>query len=253
MYEPATSKLFGRSHIFVHTRTHTRMQVVGGRWKPLHYFMARHLYNNQMVTCGADAACFVKNDDAINAFTGSYSLTAVKISDGSSYPITSSPVPVLLPRGGGAITWFCASGASYIPGQACPTYASFLPTFGSCAANGSDCVIVANLTSAAAGGAAVDVHHVLVTTPGNLMLPTAHVTFSVGQPSDPYSPVPVTVTTDATALYVTLTTLAQGRFSDNAFYMTGAGSKTVYFLPFGVLDLGLLQSTTRVEHVGSYV
>ena len=38
------------------------------------------------------------------------------------------------------------------------------------------------------------------------------VTFSVGEQETVGAPVPVTVTTDSFALYVTLTTLAQGRF-----------------------------------------
>jgi hypothetical protein len=57
-----------------------------------------------------------------------------------------------------------------------------------------------------------------------------------------------------TALYVTVTTLAQGRFSDNAFVMSPSlGLAVIYFWPFGTLDYGLLTSTTRVEHVAMYM
>jgi hypothetical protein len=63
----------------------------------------------------------------------------------------------------------------------------------------------------------------------------------------------VSVTTDNAALYVTLTTLAQGRFSDNAFLLLAGETKTLEFVPFVGFDLDQLRSTLRVEHVASYM
>jgi len=59
------------------------------------------------------------------------------------------------------------------------------------------------------------------------------------------------------AVYTVLTTKAQGRFSDNAFLVASGGggetaatfTKRVSFLPWGALDLALLKSSLRVEHL----
>ena len=50
-----------------------------------------------------------------------------------------------------------------------------------------------------------------------------------------------------------LTTLANGRFSDNAFLMTPAKPLTIQFVPFGDLDLAKLKASLRVEHVAAYL
>ena len=63
----------------------------------------------------------------------------------------------------------------------------------------------------------------------------------------------VSVTTDQAALYVTLTTLAQGRFSDNAFLLLPGETKQLAFVPFTGFDYAELQSSLRVEHVASYM
>jgi hypothetical protein len=52
--------------------------------------------------------------------------------------------------------------------------------------------------------------------------------------------------------YVVLTTLAHGRFSDNAFLLL-PGNTIVTFVPFAPLDLPTLTSTLRVEHVAQYL
>lgn len=54
--------------------------------------------------------------------------------------------------------------------------------------------------------------------------------------------------TGGVALYVVLTTLAQGRFSDNAF-MVAHGTQAVQFIPHGPNELALLRSSLRVEHL----
>jgi beta-mannosidase len=79
----------------------------------------------------------------------------------------------------------------------------------------------------------------------------------------PWRPLPtpdgsvnVTVRTDALALYVTLTTLAQGRFSDNAFLMLPVpGVVALQFVPVAGVpaDVAVLTSSLRVEHVATYM
>jgi beta-mannosidase len=80
----------------------------------------------------------------------------------------------------------------------------------------------------------------------------AKVTFSVGAQEVAGAPVPVTVSSDSFALYVTLTTLAQGRFEDNAFVML-PGSKTLNFFPFEDFAMADLKSSLRVEHTATYM
>ena len=61
--------------------------------------------------------------------------------------------------------------------------------------------------------------------------------------------VDVTLKANATALDVTLTTAAQGRFTDNAFAVTAAAAQVVQFVPFDGFDKGELERTLRFEHL----
>ena len=98
--------------------------------------------------------------------------------------------------------------------------------------------------------------------PKAMNLPQATVAVSVGESKNADGSVPITVTSDAVALFVTLSTEAAGRFSENAFLvgpeaMVGAASykKVVAFLPWteGSAWTGaqheLLKATIRVEHL----
>ncbi|CAE7271945.1 MANBA, partial [Symbiodinium pilosum] len=42
--------------------TPVKGQVIGGRWKPLHYLFRRSLFTDVMATCGMDGQCYAKND-----------------------------------------------------------------------------------------------------------------------------------------------------------------------------------------------
>ena len=86
--------------------------------------------------------------------------------------------------------------------------------------------------------------------PKDLQLPKANVQFALSD-ADKSAPT-ISVTTDAVALFVTFTTLAQGRFSDNAFLLMPGTPKTLLFLPFEGFDFDELKSSLRVEHVASY-
>ena len=55
--------------------------------------------------------------------------------------------------------------------------------------------------------------------------------------------------TNATALFVVLTTRAAGRFADNAFALLPGRPKALEFMPFGAFDAGLFASSLRVEHL----
>ena len=57
----------------------------------------------------------------------------------------------------------------------------------------------------------------------------------------------VDVVSDTAALYVTLTTLAHGRFEDQSFLLLAGEKKRVPFYPFRDNQFELLQSSIRVE------
>ena len=64
-----------------------------------------------------------------------------------------------------------------------------------------------------------------------------------------------TTTSTATAIYVWLSTLEQGRFSDNAFVLLPGATKTVKFLSFDETGISAvaLEASLRVEHLGMYL
>lgn len=78
------------------------------------------------------------------------------------------------------------------------------------------------------------------------------VTLSVAPVANPDGSIDVTLNTANVAVFVVLTTLAQGRFSDNVFVLLPA-AMTVQFIPFGPLDRAVLVGTLRVEHLASYL
>lgn len=91
--------------------------------------------------------------------------------------------------------------------------------------------------------------------PKHMELAPAKVSWSLGQPATDGSHVTITLTSNATALYVVLTTAAHGRFSDNSILLESgaARARQVDFLPWdGPIDeakIALLRSTLRVEHL----
>ena len=91
-------------------------------------------------------------------------------------------------------------------------------------------------------------HETARSPPDELLLPAASVHVAVQSRRGDGDAVKLKLTANATALFVHLTTLANGRFSDN-FFLLPAGSRTVLFLPFGPLDEKLLRSSVRVDHL----
>lgn len=225
----------------------TQGQVLGGRWKPLHYWFAQHLYRDQITACGSDGRCYFRNDDPINGWTGTINLSFVHLATGAVSPI--QVVPVTVPRGAASFAWYCIGTGNITAG--CTSLTTVLSAYG-CSSNGNDCILIANATSST--GIVSDENWQIFALPGNLTNPSnTQVTFTIGQPNADNS-VPITVTSDSVALYVHLITLANGRFSDNAFHLAGnptyngGNSRIITFYPFGDLDYGLLTTTLRLEH-----
>jgi len=217
--------------------TPVKGQVIGGRWKPVHYLYARSLFTDVTATCGAadPVNCYVKND-GMNTFTGTVTITIVNFATGKSSMVSSTPLS--LAPGASTIRWFCAK--TQTNGQCTPW--SGILALGNCASAGEGILVITITTGS---NTVVAQNELALTTIQNMKLPKPMVSFKVSAGGV------ITLTTDQTAAYVTLTTQAQGRFSDNFFLLT-PGSKDVTFVPFGPLDINALESTLRVEHAQLY-
>jgi beta-mannosidase len=211
--------------------------------------MRRYIYRDGLIAAANDGRVLVRSDDPFQALQGGLaSVSLLHVDTGVVSALSSFPVS--LPIGAGASMWACANTSSS-PLVGCTPWSAVLPSAG-CASDGSDCIVLLRLTNAT-GGLVAD-NFELLTAMGNMTLPQATVSFAIGAVA-PDGSIPITLTSTATALFVTLTTLAQGRFSDNAILLSpGPGGATVVsFLPWGGLqEEALLASSLRVEHVMLY-
>lgn len=220
--------------------------VLGGRWKPAHYIVAE-TNRDQFAACGKDARCFVKNDNPLTGFTGTLSIALLKLSSGSLAPVLS--LPVSLGRGANAVQWLCADGKA-TPPTTCTAWQTVLSDAG-CSSAGTDCVLT--LSVADATGAIVSTNQQLLAVPGQLSLPTPRATVqaTVGEPGESGT-IPITLESSSTALFVTLFTLANGRFSENVITVRPGAPTVISFIPFMVGQVDILRTTLRVEHLQKY-
>ena len=93
---------------------------------------------------------------------------------------------------------------------------------------------------------------VALTPPKDMALPAADVAFAVADAPNDDGSVDIAITASAVAMYATFTTLAHGRFSDNAILLL-PGATTIQFIPFGALQIDALRTSLRVEHVATYL
>lgn len=208
---------------------HTQGQVLGGRWKPLQYFYKRSIYADVMATCGAAGKCFVKNDRAGASFNGAVMLASFEFATGKSVPLHTETVKL---GSGAGVTHFFDGGAAVA------------------ALNGSTHMLIAAVVDADANGAQVSRNEIALAPPAAMKLPAATVNATVADKVAADGSVAITLDASAAALYVTLTSQAQGRFSDNAIALT-PGRTTVSFIPVQDIpaDVSLLKKTLRVEHL----
>ena len=233
----------------------TEGQVVGGRWKAIQHFAASFLLRDVFIGCGVfsgSAGCFARNDDPMHALDAVATVTLVRIS-GAGSMVTSNTTRVTLPRGAAAVTWWCL-GSGDILSSTCEALTPWLTRNG-CDAEGRDCVLFMQLADAATG-VVMSSSWELLGSPGSLALVNdPGLRWEVANAANADASVNVTVTAaSAPAGFVTLTTLAQGRFSENVFWLKAAGeARTVSFIPFGDLDVDLLTTSLRVEHLAAYL
>lgn len=203
---------------------YTAGQVLGGRWKPLQHWYKQSIYADVIATCGEGGTCYVKND-AIVPFSGTVEIVSVDFATSTTKTIYHQKTT--LAAGAGVKSMFNVE-----------------------APDGTKEILLSTVTSD--DGTVVSHHAIPFAAPKNMSLPKATVTAKVATQPNTDGSVDVTVTTDKFALYVTLTTLAQGRFSENAFVMLGSTTKTIKFLPIEGFEMSQLQST-RVEHAAAYM
>lgn len=218
--------------------TPVKGQVIGGRWKPLHHWLTNFLFQSLFASCSADnePKCVIKNDDPYPA-SGVFYVTMLRFSDGKQTEIQSSSFSI--GSGAGASMWLCALDTPNHDGN-CQSWDAILKK-GGCDTV-SDCIILTEIKSEST----VIRNFVPLTTPEKMKLPDPGISWEVdGKSGD------ITLKSAATAAFVTLTTQAQGRFSDNTFIMT-PGTKKVQFLWFDKEDIDTLRSTLRVEHAQMY-
>lgn len=172
-------------------------------------------------------ACYVKNDSP-HPFKGSVRVSSVKFATGVSTAVKHLALD--MPAGAGTTQWF---------------------PLGTSVSGASEMLMVVVADSS---GVVQSTNPVGFAYPKNMALPNATVTFTVGvqeEGVDSAAAVPIVLHADQFALYVTLTTLAQGRFDDNAFVMM-PGPRIVLFHPFEGFAAAELVSSLRVEHAAAY-
>jgi hypothetical protein len=178
--------------------------VLGGRWKPLHYFFRRTIFTDQFAACGlatdgvptagiTELLCGVVNDSPW-AFDGAFKLEAVDLTTGASTTMHTQ-----------ALTMAAGAGVSEWHTVAAPPKLDVATT-----------VLVATVSNSS--GHTVQENLIPLTSPELMQLPDATVNVSV-------SGLRVTVTTDRPAMWVMLTTAAHGRFEDNAFLLAKVSYK----------------------------
>jgi hypothetical protein len=209
----------------------------GGRWKPMHYWFKNHIFADVMAACGfvgrsARLTCFVSNARSGAPFSGTLTLTAVELATGAAS--AWAVLPLAAAAGPGAVAWA-------VPNATLP--------------NASTTLLVASLLE---DGAPMpfDEHVVHLTAPVNLRVKRATVTATPAGAPNADGSVDVAVVSDAVALFVTLTAMAPGRFSDNAFLLLPNATRTIVWTPFvagdAAADYALLKASLRVEDHSAY-
>jgi len=234
-------------------------QVLGGRWKPLQYMYARSIFADLMASCGVGGECYVKNDQPGGGFFGEVEVNAVEFQSGATTNLKTATMQ--LGVGAGTSARFTVD-LSNIGNATHMLTAAVYPYCAHDRAGGGRRCSSAELAArqheprhiapvgAAAGSGPASFNEILLAPPKDLVLPSATVTATIAPSANADGTIDISLDATKTALFVTLTTLAQGRFSDNAFALV-PGSTAVTFVPTlgTTLDRTLLEKTLRVEHL----
>eukprot|EP01050_Picozoa_sp_SAG11_P009516 SAG11_NODE_900_length_6632_cov_2.693403_4_plen_260_part_00 len=254
--------------------TPAKGQVIGGRWKMMHHALQQSAFADVVGSCGVEmtstgagengltgiagstangsALCYVRNDRP-TAFTGTVTVEVIHYGLGTT--VRLSTVPVALAAGGGAVGFLCAANSTAVSigkPDSCPTFKELYSRAG-CLSGAADCMF--NVTVVDQGGAPISRSNLPLTKPSAFRLPAASVQFTIESAAAGSSSVAINLRTNATALYVWLSTAEQGRFSDNGLVLLPGREVTVEFMSFikTGTDSSSLEKTLRVEHLQMYL
>ena len=178
-------------------------------------------------------------------------------------------VPLRLGPGAGTARFFCpdGSGGSGAEGNrpeetapSCPTFAVLFNRAG-CDGGGADCIMRVKVTGESRAATISTVSPLLfadnllpLAPPHAFNLPPSNVSAAVSLVAADGGSATIVVrsASSGVALYVWLSTLANGRFGENGFLLP-PGERSVTFLPFGPLDVPKLRASLRVEHLAEYL
>ena len=213
-------------------------------------------------TANGSALCYIRND-LPTAFTGTVAVDTIHFMSGQTMRLSTVPVSVPATGEHGSVSFFCAANSTKLSRGKPSDCVNFdkLYDLAGCANGAADCLLNVTVTAADddTGNPPKQLcRNILpLALPSKLHLPRANVTFVVKEtlPHETTGNIELTVTSTATAIYVWLSTLEQGRFSDNAFVLLPGVTKTVWFLSFDEVgtSTAALKKSLRVEHLGMYV
>lgn len=166
-------------------------QVIGGRWKPLQHWFQASIFADVMATCDGTGLCYIRNDNTAS-FSGKLSIVATDFQSGADKVLLQEQVT--LPAGAGAVKWFRVPGIAGLKRSTSVLEA---------VVNGDDDVVRS-------------INVIPLSTPEHMMLSDSKLSITTSRAEDGFS---VHVSCEAVAMYVTLTTLAHGRFERNAFLL----------------------------------
>ena len=219
-------------------RPDTPGQVTGGRWKPIHHWLRDNLFTDYMIACGVNATtaytstsssllCFVKND-LHHSSNGHAVISVINLSGAPTSVLHSEPLS--LSAGPGSVSFFSVPPPANRTGVVLRTdYVS-----------DNRRLLASNLA--------------FLAPPYQLQLQAVELKTSVADRPNHDGSINVTVSKSGqgVALFVTLTTRAEGRFSRNAFLMEGRQERLT-FEPWVGDQVALLATSLRVEHAGMYL
>ena len=236
-----------------------RGQIIGGRWKPLHYLFRANLFADVMATCSGDSGiCYTRNDGS-EPFQCILEISSISIETGARGLLLKKSIS--MKPGPGTVLTFSLNDLSCNDSANCG-----VPVDGRTHYLSLDVIKEGSTDDKVK---LISHNDMLLVPPKDVtaLPPSSGLEVVVGSciqsdRAEGNDAVEITVTAQVpVALYVVLTTEAPGRFSDNAFFMrppVGGGNahpQELLFYTFGdstCKDLDLLKSTIRVEDMAMY-
>ena len=209
-------------------------QVLGGRWKILAHMLHTSLFQTTMASCGAEGKCFVKHNGMRDIDEVKVEVVKYNVVSGESENLTSH---VFSLKGNvGDIKWFKIDDDKWN---------AVVPT---------EEILRVSIEGGNYMPDRTDKFEnvILLTTPVEMNLPEVKLSTSFVDDKT----VLVKNQGGGGAVYVMLTTLAQGRFVKNGFLLEEGAEIEIEFVPIVddvQIDVELLQQSTRVECANDHI